>query len=154
MPTLNTSLTDDIRFHPSEEQKQAPHNRIVSTHSKKWAYFVPKVIFQWLKNLIIIFYIVNMCLQFESSIRILDPAGIYLPLLIILTADTIKEGVMEYRRWRDDKQVNHATCKKVSAYEHQVDKLKYTSVQSQDLKVGDIILLKDEDHVPADCIVL
>ena len=68
-----------------------------------------------------------MLLNLLPGIGNLDALVYYLSILIIMTVNIVCEGVMEYRRRRDDKRVNEATCLIVSAFD-QVEKFKLTSV--------------------------
>lgn len=64
-----------------------------------------------------------------------------------------KELYLEYKRWKDDKRINSNPCRILCDVTTD-QKLNFYTSQVQSLRVGDIVSLKDDDYVPADCILL
>ena len=62
----------------------------------------------------------------------------------------LREGLADLKRYRQDKRTNAIPCHKVK----DKNTRETTKVKSQDLKVGDVIELHDDDNIPADCIPL
>ena len=62
---------------------------------------------------------------------------IFIPLSVILTISMIKDGLEDYKRYLSDKEEN---TKEVTKYE--ITKHGWTQAECQDLRIGDIILLK------------
>ena len=64
-----------------------------------------------------------------------------------------KELYLEFRRWRADKKVNSKVCRVVESLSED-GAFNVIDSQIQFLKVGQLVQLKDDDYVPADCILL
>ena len=141
-----------MKHQKKESQKEAPPYKIKST-KYDLVTFLPRMLLQQLKNVIVIFYIFNAILNLIPSIAISEPGLTVYPLLLILFIDTGKEVFLEVKRLIEDKRVNEATCYCVKSVNSSEDLL-VAEKQIQDLKVGDIITVKDNDYVPADCVLL
>ena len=78
------------------------------------------------------------------------------PVAFIVAVGMSKEAYLEYKRWKDDKQLNQKPCKILANVPASNDQsgLVFEDSEMQYLKVGDIIKLVDDEYVPADCIVL
>ena len=63
-----------------------------------------------------------------------------------------KEFYLEIKRWKEDKRINKLPCHIVNDLKD--GRLCIAESQVQKIKVGDILLLKDDDYVPADCCIL
>ena len=111
------------------------------------------LLMQQLKNVIVVFYIFNGILNMIPSIAISEAGLSFVPLAIILLIDMGKEVYLEYKRLKEDKRLNESTCYCVKAVNASEDLL-VAEKQIQHLKVGDIITIKDNEYVPADCILL
>ena len=89
-----------------------------------------------------------------------SPLAALIPLLFIVCVGVIKELVVEIKRWNDDKAVNSMRFKlqvpKDSKNASQREDLDYNfeDVFISDIKVGDIIEIRDNQTIPTDCILL
>ena len=59
----------------------------------------------------------------------------------------VKEAIDDYHRWKADREANTRTVIVVRNGEEK-------AVQSQDIHVGDIIKLSEDDEIPCDCVLL
>ena len=63
--------------------------------------------FLQLKNVIVIFYIINGTLQTIPAISTNSPLASFIPVAYVFIVGIILEGVAEYRRNANDKKFNH-----------------------------------------------
>ena len=78
-----------------------------------------------------------------------------IPLFFIILLGMGKELYLEFRRWRDDKRVNVRSCRILKNLgRNKINRQQFSVCQEQGLRVGDIVRLRDDDYVPADCIIL
>ena len=64
----------------------------------------------------------------------------------------MKELYLEFKRWKEDKKINKTSCTILVSVSE--TSLTFEGTQLQFLRVGDILNLKDNDYVPADCVIL
>ena len=62
------------------------------------------------------------------------------------------ELVSDHRRWRSDRKVNKYKVKRL--HQTQPGKIERMDVDTQHLRVGDVIVLDHDNFIPADCIIL
>ena len=74
-------------------------------------------------------------------------------LVFIISIDMGKEFYLEYKRHRADILVNESKCTIIKGLGPQ-DDLLTEETQIQNINVGDILKISDNEQVPADCIVL
>ena len=69
-----------------------------------------------------------------------------------------KELIVEIKRWLDDGVLNRKVYQKLTPLdersEAEASEYKYSDVFLCDIKVGDILMIEDEEVLPADCILL
>lgn len=61
------------------------------------------------------------------------------------------EMVADIRRHREDTKTNNY---KVDLAKHKGNKFEISQIKTQDIKVGQIIKLKNDEWVPADCLII
>ena len=81
-------------------------------------------------------------------------------ILIILFLGILKEGLSDYKRTKMDKLVNgvehQRVVKVVNLNKSETPSYSYETetIHCQDIQVGDLIILKDNMVVPADCLLI
>lgn len=58
-------------------------------------------------NVVNVFYFINGILQFIPSVQTASPLATYIPLGFIILTGMIKEAVIDYKRYKSDKETNH-----------------------------------------------
>ncbi|TDH70812.1 uncharacterized protein CCR75_001859 [Bremia lactucae] len=81
-----------------------------------------------------------------------SPVASLTPLLIVFATSALKDVSEDLRRQKGDVQVNSRPAHIVRRNE--LGDLMHIDGKWQDIEVGDILLLKNGDQVPADCILL
>ena len=117
-----------------------------STKYNKWN-FLPLSLFQQLKSIINLFFIVNGILQYIPSISTNSPLISLIPVSWVIILGIIFEGVSDVRRWLSDNEVN---AQKITIVTTDGNK----EILSETLKVGDIIELNNDEMVPADVVII
>ena len=111
--------------------------------------FLPKALFYQFSRPANIYFLICAILQCIPMISPLNPLTAVLPILIVLSASLIREGMEDYARGKLDKQQNNEKCKKYNS-----EKKIWETIRSGDLYVGDIISVRENDTFPADIILL
>ena len=75
--------------------------------------FLPLTLFQQLKNIVNIFFLLNSFLQSRRNISTNNPLVSLLPTLYSIIVGMIFELIGDYRRWKSDQIVNNQIVKKM-----------------------------------------
>ncbi|KAM3842793.1 phospholipid-transporting ATPase IH-like, partial [Diretmus argenteus] len=122
-----------------------PDNRIVSSKYTFWN-FVPKNLFEQFRRVanfyFLIIFLVQLIIDTPTS-----PITSGLPLFFVITVTAIKQGYEDWLRHKADNAVNHCPV-------HVVQHGKVVRKQSRKLRVGDVVLVKENETFPCDLILL
>ena len=77
--------------------------------------FLPKALFYQFSRPANIYFLICAILQCIPMISPLNPLTAVLPILIVLSASLIREGMEDYARGKLDKQQNNEKCKKYNS---------------------------------------
>ncbi|KAJ4980550.1 hypothetical protein NE237_031387 [Protea cynaroides] len=109
--------------------------------------FLPKNLWEQFRRFMNIYFLLIACLELWSLITPVSPATTWGPLILIFAVSATKEAWDDYNRYLLDKQANE---KEVWVVKQGVKKL----IQAQDIHVGDIVWLHENDEVPCDLVLL
>ncbi|XP_042504200.1 phospholipid-transporting ATPase 2-like [Macadamia integrifolia] len=109
--------------------------------------FVPKNLLEQFSRFMNQYFLLIACLQLWSLITPVNPASTWGPLIFIFAVSATKEAWDDYNRYLSDKQANE---KEVWVVKQAVKKL----IQAQDIRVGNIVWLRENDEVPCDLVLL
>ncbi|XP_066562283.1 phospholipid-transporting ATPase IH isoform X2 [Amia ocellicauda] len=122
-----------------------PDNRIVSSKYTFWN-FVPKNLFEQFRRIanfyFLIIFLVQLIIDTPTS-----PITSGLPLFFVITVTAIKQGYEDWLRHKADNAINQCPV-------HIVQHGKVVRKQSRKLRVGDIVLVKEDETFPCDLIFL
>eukprot|EP01054_Gregarina_sp_Poly1_P004166 Gregarina_sp_Poly_1__4165@NODE_227_length_11180_cov_37_243049_g201_i0_p1_GENE_NODE_227_length_11180_cov_37_243049_g201_i0NODE_227_length_11180_cov_37_243049_g201_i0_p1_ORF_typecomplete_len1973_score253_62E1E2_ATPase/PF00122_20/7_8e21E1E2_ATPase/PF00122_20/26Hydrolase/PF00702_26/3_4Hydrolase/PF00702_26/4_2e19PhoLip_ATPase_C/PF16212_5/5_8e03PhoLip_ATPase_C/PF16212_5/2_6e13Cation_ATPase/PF13246_6/1_1e07Hydrolase_3/PF08282_12/5_5e03Hydrolase_3/PF08282_12/7_2e05S6PP/PF05116_13/5_5e03S6PP/PF05116_13/5 len=143
--TINPVLPDDVfRF---------PHNALVN-HQYRW--YTAPVRSLWRQLFRLPYTLLLLVTILESSKRANDVSyrvsSLYmrtLPILIAMLISATLDMVEDYRRYRMASVLNRRLFVVVDGRNPH-----FHSVQSQDLRVGQIVRLHNNEEIPADCLLL
>jgi phospholipid-translocating ATPase len=140
--------------------------------------FLPITIALQFAKVINVFYLGNAILQSFPSVSTNDPLYTIVPLTILVLLGILKEGLADYKRHKIDKQTNAQPAmrltgrrngageassptksptkknKIIAEEEINVTLYEVEKCKTEDLLVGDIIRVDDDQPVPADCFLL
>ncbi|XP_029922865.1 probable phospholipid-transporting ATPase IH isoform X3 [Myripristis murdjan] len=122
-----------------------PDNRIVSSKYTFWN-FIPKNLFEQFRRVanfyFLIIFLVQLIIDTPTS-----PVTSGLPLFFVITVTAIKQGYEDWLRHKADNAVNQCPV-------HVVQHGKVVRKQSRKLRVGDVVLVKENETFPCDLILL
>uniref|UniRef100_A0AAQ5YP97 Phospholipid-transporting ATPase n=1 Tax=Amphiprion ocellaris TaxID=80972 RepID=A0AAQ5YP97_AMPOC len=126
-------------------QQRFPDNRIVSSKYTFWN-FIPKNMFEQFRRVanfyFLIIFLVQLIIDTPTS-----PITSGLPLFFVITVTAIKQGYEDWLRHKADNAVNKCPV-------HVVQHGKVLRKQSRKLRVGDVVLVKEDESFPCDLILL
>ncbi|KAI6078676.1 putative phospholipid-transporting ATPase IH isoform X1 [Aix galericulata] len=122
-----------------------PDNRIVSSKYTFWN-FIPKNLFEQFRRIanfyFLIIFLVQLIIDTPTS-----PVTSGLPLLFVITVTAIKQGYEDWLRHKADNAMNQCPV-------HFIQHGKLVRKQSRKLRVGDIVMVKENETFPCDLIFL
>lgn len=121
-------------------------NRISNRKYTVWN-FLPKNLWEQFSRFMNQYFLLIACLQLWSLITPVNPASTWGPLIFIFAVSASKEAWDDYNRYLSDKKANE---KEVWVVRHGVKK----HIQAQDIQVGNIVWLRENDEVPCDLVLI
>ncbi|CAM8958800.1 unnamed protein product [Rhodiola kirilowii] len=109
--------------------------------------FLPKNLWEQFSRFMNQYFLLIACLQLWSLITPVNPASTWGPLIFIFAVSASKEAWDDYNRYLSDKKANE---KEVWVVRRGVKK----HIQAQDIHVGNIVWLRENDEVPCDLVLL
>ena len=98
------------------------------------------------------FYAIGAVLQCIPEISTNDPLATVIPLAYVILVGMLKEALADCKRYKADKKTNQSPCTVVQR--NGPDDFEHLMVKTQDLRVGDVVRMKDGEIVPADMVIL
>ena len=98
-----------------------------------------------------VFYLVGAIFQSFPSISTNDPLATIIPLAYVVAVGMLKEFLADYKRYKSDKKTNSQPA---SIIVQNGDSFSSRVVRTEELRVGDVVEVKDGDIIPADLVLL
>lgn len=111
--------------------------------------FIPVAILLQFKRYANIYFLFIAIIQSIPLISPLSAFSSWTPLCFVITVSLIREGIEDYLRHRSDVEVNASKCQIYDKKEK-----KFIEKTWGEIVVSDIILLKNNESIPADVIIL
>ncbi|KAK6775586.1 hypothetical protein RDI58_026587 [Solanum bulbocastanum] len=121
-------------------------NRISNRKYTVWN-FLPKNLWEQFSRFMNQYFLLIACLQLWSLITPVNPASTWGPLIFIFAVSATKEAWDDYNRYLSDKKANE---KEVWVVQKGIRK----HIQAQDVCVGNIVWLRENDEVPCDLVLI
>lgn len=121
-------------------------NRISNRKYTVWN-FLPKNLWEQFSRFMNQYFLLIACLQLWSLITPVNPASTWGPLIFIFAVSATKEAWDDYNRYLSDKKANE---KEVWVVRKGIRK----HIQAQDICVGNIVWLRENDEVPCDLVLI
>ena len=157
-----------------ENQKFINTSNAISTTKYKWYNFIFKNFWEQISTRYAnIYFILVAGLNFIPWAEVLGPAILTLPVVVIMTFTLLKDGYEDFFRYKNDNKTNQQLTE---IFNHgngsngqgngsnghgngsnghgNASKGMFEDIQWQYLKPGDLILIKNGEVVPADCLVI
>ncbi|PKA49668.1 Phospholipid-transporting ATPase 2 [Apostasia shenzhenica] len=109
--------------------------------------FLPKNLWEQFSRFMNQYFLLIACLQLWPLITPVNPASTWGPLIFIFAVSATKEAWDDYNRYLSDKKANE---KKIWVVKEGIRK----HIEAQDIHVGNIIWLRENDEVPCDLVLL
>ncbi|XP_048494866.1 phospholipid-transporting ATPase 2 isoform X3 [Beta vulgaris subsp. vulgaris] len=109
--------------------------------------FLPKNLWEQFSRFMNQYFLLIACLQLWSLITPVNPASTWGPLIFIFAVSATKEAWDDYNRFLSDKNANE---KEVWVVKDGIRK----HIQAQDIHVGNLVWLRENDEVPCDLVLL
>ncbi|KAL6010963.1 putative phospholipid-transporting ATPase 8 [Asimina triloba] len=119
----------------------------VSTTKYTLANFIPKSLFEQFRRVANIYFLIVACVSF-SPLAPYRAVSVLLPLLVVIGATMAKEAVEDWRRKKQDVEVNNRITK-VYGKDHTFHETKWKK-----LRVGDLVKVEKDEFFPADLLLL
>ena len=120
----------------------------ISTTKYTLLNFLPLTILLQFSRIANVFYLVNAILQTIPSISTNDPLATIIPLVYVVSLGILKEFLADYKRYKNDNKVNETKCHKLN------EQGQIVVCRTDQIKVGDVLRIHDDEIIPADCVVL
>ena len=144
--TFNIILSDHEKNLNSSSSNDYPTN-FIRTTKYNLLNCVPKSLLLQFMRYANIYFLIVAILQTFPSISPLHPFSAIAPLCFVLLLSLVREWIEDYERYKSDLEMNKSVCK---TYVNGVPiKTPWSKV-----KVGHLILVKNNEAIPADMIIL
>nr|KYP53365.1 Putative phospholipid-transporting ATPase 2 [Cajanus cajan] len=107
--------------------------------------FLPKNLWEQFSRFMNQYFLLIACLQLWPLITPVNPASTWGPLIFIFAVSASKEAWDDYNRYLSDKKANEKEVWVVK---------KSVYIQAQDIHVGNIVWLRENDEVPCDLVLI
>ncbi|XP_074344212.1 phospholipid-transporting ATPase 2-like isoform X2 [Apium graveolens] len=109
--------------------------------------FLPKNLWEQFSRFMNQYFLLIACLQLWPLITPVNPASTWGPLIFIFAVSATKEAWDDYNRYLSDKKANE---KQVWVVKKGVKK----HIRAQDIHVGNLVWLRENDEVPCDLVLI
>ncbi|XP_005107403.2 phospholipid-transporting ATPase ID [Aplysia californica] len=151
IPFMNKARVEierNIKVNNAEYNAQFEYaDNYISTSKYNIITFLPKNLFEQFQRLANAYFLGLLVMQLIPAVSSLEPVATIIPLVFVLSISAIKEAIDDFQRHRSDDQVNNRRTY-VLRNEEIVEE------RWHKVKVGDIILLKNNDYISADLLLL
>ncbi|XP_067949362.1 phospholipid-transporting ATPase VA-like isoform X2 [Watersipora subatra] len=111
--------------------------------------FLPKNLFEQFHRLANVYFIFIALLNWIPQVKAFQPEVSLIPVVAVLTVTALKDGFEDYRRYKQDKKVNHSQC-----LVFKTSKDDYEPTECFRVRVGDMVKVKCNQVIPADLLLL
>ena len=126
----------------------------IENHKYNFITFIPVVIFNQFKQFGNFFYLIMTISQFFSVLKVGFLISYLSPLVIVITVTMIKELYDDINRRFQDKRTNNELYTKYEKNILDMNEGIKKEIPSHEIKIGDFIILNENQRIPADMILL
>ncbi|XP_030380465.1 probable phospholipid-transporting ATPase VA isoform X2 [Scaptodrosophila lebanonensis] len=138
---------------PKTPKRDHPNGHFVGNKIRTTKYtllsFIPKNLLEQFHRVANLYFIFIVLLNWVPAINAFGKEVAMIPVLFVLGVTAVKDLFEDRRRRASDKRINNTTCR---VYDGETERYKRT--KWQDLRVGDIVHLSNNETVPADILLL
>ncbi|KAL1357392.1 hypothetical protein HN51_009311 [Arachis hypogaea] len=144
---LNEASESSENASGNNNNNQQYADNVVRSTKYTVANFLPKSLFEQFRRVANFFFLVTGVLSFTKLAPYTVVSAI-LPLIVVITATMVKEGIEDMRRKKQDIEVNNRIVEV-----HKGDGV-FECTEWKNLKVGDIVKVEKDEFFPADLLLL
>ncbi|XP_058056504.1 phospholipid-transporting ATPase VD [Anopheles bellator] len=138
---------------PKTPRRDHPNGRLGGNKIRTTKYtllsFVPKNLLEQFHRIANLYFIFIVLLNWFPQINAFGKEIAMIPVLFVLGVTAIKDLFEDRRRKASDKRINNSTCRVYNG-----ESERYKKVLWQDIRVGDLVHLSNNETVPADILLL
>ncbi|BFF93658.1 probable phospholipid-transporting ATPase VA [Drosophila madeirensis] len=138
---------------PKTPKREHPNGQFVGNKIRTTKYtllsFIPKNLLEQFHRVANLYFIFIVLLNWVPAINAFGKEVAMIPVLFVLGVTAVKDLFEDRRRRASDKRINNTTCR---VYDGETER--YKRVKWQDMRVGDIVHLSNNETVPADILLL
>ncbi|XP_039482821.1 phospholipid-transporting ATPase VA isoform X2 [Drosophila santomea] len=138
---------------PKTPKRDHPNGQFVGNKIRTTKYtllsFIPKNLLEQFHRVANLYFIFIVLLNWVPEISAFGKEVAMIPVLFVLGVTAVKDLFEDRRRRASDKRINNTTCR---VYDGETER--YKKVKWQELRVGDIVHLSNNETVPADILLL
>ncbi|XP_050100213.1 phospholipid-transporting ATPase VA isoform X1 [Anopheles aquasalis] len=138
---------------PKTPKRDHPNGRLCGNKIRTTKYtllsFVPKNLLEQFHRIANLYFIFIVLLNWFPQINAFGKEIAMIPVLFVLGVTAIKDLFEDRRRKASDKRINNSTCRVYNG-----ESERYKKVLWQDIRVGDLVHLSNNETVPADILLL
>ncbi|ALC38973.1 CG33298 [Drosophila busckii] len=138
---------------PKTPKREHPNGHFVGNKIRTTKYtmlsFIPKNLLEQFHRVANLYFIFIVLLNWVPAINAFGKEVAMIPVLFVLGVTAVKDLFEDRRRRASDKRINNTTCR---VYDGETER--YKKIKWQDLRVGDIVHLSNNETVPADILLL
>ncbi|KZV80365.1 hypothetical protein EXIGLDRAFT_630413, partial [Exidia glandulosa HHB12029] len=123
--------------------------------------FLPKNLYEQFRRVANIYFLALVVLATQPMFGAAGSQISFLPLAVILTITAFKDGLEDYRRAAQDTELNNSPTTRLASdhnshggWRNRADEAVRRAWGATFVEVGDILLLRNDDQIPADVVVL
>lgn len=129
-----------------------PENRIKTSRYTVFSY-LPKSMFEQFRRMANIYFLVLgiialVAVQTNYYLTSVEPAGLLLPMIMVVSISVVKDGYEDLKRHRTDAEIDAKPARAITINGNVSD------VNWSDITVGSAVLLLCDDEVPADVVIV
>mmetsp|Transcript_8499 Transcript_8499/g.24371 ORF Transcript_8499/g.24371 Transcript_8499/m.24371 type:complete len:1512 (+) Transcript_8499:120-4655(+) len=136
---------DDPEF--QEARKEFASNRVKTAKYNPISFF-PLFLFEMFSRAAYFYFLCQACLSWWDVVSPLGGAGATMALVFVLGVSGVKAVAEDRKRHKEDRKTNTSTTRVLKQNGSQED------VLWEDVVVGDIVVVKDDELIPADILCL
>eukprot|EP01025_Chloroclados_australasicus_P031044 TRINITY_DN3132_c0_g4_i1.p1 TRINITY_DN3132_c0_g4~~TRINITY_DN3132_c0_g4_i1.p1 ORF type:complete len:1356 (-),score=176.40 TRINITY_DN3132_c0_g4_i1:580-4509(-) len=139
---LNIPEQEDPKY-----RKQFANNSI-TTSKYNILTFLPIFLFEMFSRLAYLYFLAQACLSWWEEVSPFNGYGSTMALLFVLIVGAVKSIVEDIKRHAEDHTTNNSQAHSISSHGQ------IANVPWKEVKVGDILMVQDDELVPADLVCL
>ena len=150
----NDYIIDVNKYHRKKNGKKVKipkkSKNYISTSKYTWYNFIPKILYEQFSKMSNIYFVIIAILQCFPEISNADGKPIILmPLTVVVLINSIKDFYEDWKRKKSDDEENN---RKIEVYD--LDQKKFVIRKWKDIFVGNIVKIKKDEYLPADCVLI